>query len=423
MVRNAITSNRRARSSHHGHSATNDVGQEGSPKTSNYDHWEDWMQLDAVTDTASATRIGPDPVDNNDDIVTSNVSGCSSQRSLAATHNQTIDRAEGRDADASQMPETRDVVDPRMLDAHETLALNDGHQPFPSEQALELQAGLEAPIYTCHDMEQHESARASLDTICSAFSTGTEELNDELFMTDALRQPSYTRDSVELDPLSRPKTTLGRKAPKKTAHNVVEKRYRVNLNGKIAALRDSVPSLRRHRRSTLTPGKAPEAVLDQKDDLEEEQEGQASATQKLNKATVLSKATEYIGHLEQQNQRLEAENAALKRRISDIERLAMTGSWNHDANAASNGSASGDHVAEEASASPGGSKEVPQGMIRVPENFRRFYAAQSSQQHYAVPTRAQQRAGVKHGNAGEEGGGGAGSLMNKLMVGSLAGLV
>lgn len=31
---------------------------------------------------------------------------------------------------------------------------------------------------------------------------------------------------------------------KKTAHNMIEKRYRTNLNDKIAALRDSVPSLR-----------------------------------------------------------------------------------------------------------------------------------------------------------------------------------
>lgn len=31
---------------------------------------------------------------------------------------------------------------------------------------------------------------------------------------------------------------------KKTAHNMIEKRYRTNLNDKIAALRDCVPSLR-----------------------------------------------------------------------------------------------------------------------------------------------------------------------------------
>jgi hypothetical protein len=35
---------------------------------------------------------------------------------------------------------------------------------------------------------------------------------------------------------------------KKTAHNMIEKRYRTNLNDKIAALRDSVPSLRAVRK-------------------------------------------------------------------------------------------------------------------------------------------------------------------------------
>jgi hypothetical protein len=36
----------------------------------------------------------------------------------------------------------------------------------------------------------------------------------------------------------------GGKPIKKTAHNMIEKRYRTNINDKIAALRDSVPSLR-----------------------------------------------------------------------------------------------------------------------------------------------------------------------------------
>ena len=42
-----------------------------------------------------------------------------------------------------------------------------------------------------------------------------------------------------------PEPANGRCPPvKKTAHNMIEKRYRTNLNDKIAALRDSVPSLR-----------------------------------------------------------------------------------------------------------------------------------------------------------------------------------
>lgn len=42
-----------------------------------------------------------------------------------------------------------------------------------------------------------------------------------------------------------PLSSDGRHPPdKKAAHSTIEKRYRTNLNDKIAALRDSVPSLR-----------------------------------------------------------------------------------------------------------------------------------------------------------------------------------
>ena len=39
-------------------------------------------------------------------------------------------------------------------------------------------------------------------------------------------------------------------AAKKRPHNVIEKRYRANLNEKIAELRDSVPSLRITKKKT-----------------------------------------------------------------------------------------------------------------------------------------------------------------------------
>ncbi|PMD20014.1 HLH-domain-containing protein, partial [Hyaloscypha hepaticicola] len=83
---------------------------------------------------------------------------------------------------------------------------------------------------------------------------------------------------------------------KKTAHNMIEKRYRTNLNDKIAALRDSVPSLR---------------VMSKKnsrgEEVHEDLQGLTPA-HKLNKATVLSKATEYIAHLEKRNKYLVKEN-------------------------------------------------------------------------------------------------------------------
>jgi hypothetical protein len=45
-------------------------------------------------------------------------------------------------------------------------------------------------------------------------------------------------DSEDLDDEA-PSSKRGGGPPKKTAHNMIEKRYRTNLNDKIAALRDS----------------------------------------------------------------------------------------------------------------------------------------------------------------------------------------
>lgn len=69
--------------------------------------------------------------------------------------------------------------------------------------------------------------------------------------------------------------------PKKTAHNMIEKRYRTNLNDKIAALRDSVPSLR-----VMSRGNGAKDEDDDPEDLEG-----LTPAHKLNKATVLSKVS------------------------------------------------------------------------------------------------------------------------------------
>ncbi|KEZ43200.1 Uncharacterized protein SAPIO_CDS4873 [Scedosporium apiospermum] len=115
-------------------------------------------------------------------------------------------------------------------------------------------------------------------------------------------------------------STTERGQPKKTAHNMIEKRYRNNLNDKIAALRDAVPSLR-VAAYRLENGQTPEDA-ELEDDVTSELGGLAPA-QKLNKATILSKAAEYILHLERKNKELADENALLKRRAGDVD--AATG--------------------------------------------------------------------------------------------------
>lgn len=95
--------------------------------------------------------------------------------------------------------------------------------------------------------------------------------------------PKKRKSSTDDDP-----TPAGKKErqqpPKKTAHNMIEKRYRTNLNDKIAALRDSVPSLR-----VMSRGNG----ANEEDDDPEDLEGLTPA-HKLNKATVLSKVCTFI---------------------------------------------------------------------------------------------------------------------------------
>ena len=137
---------------------------------------------------------------------------------------------------------------------------------------------------------------------------------------------------------------------------MIEKRYRTNLNDKIAALRDSVPSLR------VMAGTARLGEEDEDEDL-----GGLAPAHKLNKATVLAKATEYIRHLEKRNKRLQDENDQLKNRLNAFEKLATMGG--------------------------------------------------------TMGLHSQQGPHAGGGRGGQSGGPGGGGLMSRLMVGSLAGLM
>lgn len=125
---------------------------------------------------------------------------------------------------------------------------------------------------------------------------------------------------------------------------MIEKRYRTNLNDKIAALRDSVPALRvMVHRLEHTDGVEEGAIdVNIMDEIKaeaglegDEDLGGLTPAHKLNKATILSKATEYIAHLERKNRSLAKENSALRNRVEGFEMLVMSrtggqqrGVWN-----------------------------------------------------------------------------------------------
>ncbi|TGJ88512.1 hypothetical protein E0Z10_g218 [Xylaria hypoxylon] len=215
---------------------------------------------------------------------------------------------------------------------------------------------------------------------------------------------------------------------KKTAHNMIEKRYRTNLNDKIAALRDSVPSLR-----IMSKSARGEDTTEDREELHG-----LTPAHKLNKATVLSKATEYIRHLERRNSRLMDENAAMQQRIAAFEKLFMSGAMNgtispHQQHAPPTPTT---YPQESTTYAPSPmvtpSRPDAQGMIQVPDDMKRIIAAQlAAGQPYPVPqqtfrpnpalVRQQQIQQQQQMQAG--GWQNATPYFGKLMVGSLAGLM
>lgn len=199
--------------------------------------------------------------------------------------------------------------------------------------------------------------------------------------------------------------------PKKTAHNMIEKRYRTNLNDKIAALRDSVPSLR-----VMSRG----AGANEEDDDPEDLEGLTPA-HKLNKATVLSKATEYIRHLEKRNKRLQDEVATLQGRIESYEKMAISGPMTLHGPM---GTPDGNRYQHEDPFTPAHNIPMsapPQGMIPVPEHIAQMRQNLPPQHHYA-------HAYPQYGGGSRPGppmvnGRRNNGMVGKLMVGSLAGLM
>jgi hypothetical protein len=106
---------------------------------------------------------------------------------------------------------------------------------------------------------------------------------------------------------------------------MIEKRYRTNLNDKIAALRDLVPSLR-----VIVQRLEQQSSDGGDEDMGEEDLGGLAPANKLNKATILSKATEYITHLERRNKTLTKENATSRSRMEGFDMLVQNADGDDD---------------------------------------------------------------------------------------------
>jgi hypothetical protein len=105
---------------------------------------------------------------------------------------------------------------------------------------------------------------------------------------------------------------------KKTAHNAIERRYRNNINDRITELKNAVPALLYAKPKERTGKRAQrDDEDDENEDGEEFLDGVAVAT-KLNKATILRKATEYINHLKKTGDDVRQENETLQHILNQL---------------------------------------------------------------------------------------------------------
>ncbi|KAK3067107.1 Clr6 histone deacetylase associated PHD protein-2 Cph2, partial [Teratosphaeriaceae sp. CCFEE 6253] len=198
---------------------------------------------------------------------------------------------------------------------------------------------------------------------------------------------------------------------KKTSHNVIEKRYRNNLNDKIVELRNAVPALRAMGRANHGAD-------------EEDLEGLTPA-HKLNKATVMGKATEYIRHLEKRNKTMGDEMASLQERLAAVE--AAIGK-NRDRQASMSRSPPTPSGTTKPRQPSGASPSGTHGYLNVPQQ-QAAYGQPVVQQQYAQPQ--QQPAYAPQPGAPVEAQSqpqyvytrGRGGVMSKVMMGAMAGIM
>ncbi|GAB5593254.1 hypothetical protein Unana1_08154 [Umbelopsis nana] len=130
-------------------------------------------------------------------------------------------------------------------------------------------------------------------------------------------QPEFASPTAYDNPTTAQSSTPPEKPEKKVAHNAIERRYRNNINDRIAELKSVVPALVHAKVKTGVKRNQPNDEEEDDDDDAEVLDGVAVAT-KLNKATILRKATEYIVHLKRVSQQTKLDNAALRQIIAQL---------------------------------------------------------------------------------------------------------
>lgn len=256
-----------------------------------------------------------------------------------------------------------------------------------------------------HDLPTPSNSSGSPDTFLNPYRLSEDTLRSDsssMLAPISLKRKLSPNDGPEQEY----KPVAGRPTGSKRPHNVVEKRYRANLNEKIAELRDSVPALRILKKSKSKKG-------DTASSDDEDLDGLAPSN-KLNKASILTKAVEYIRHLETRSRKLEDENTYLKDRVQHLEKMVAdsgTSATRAEAFTSKTVIEPPKTPSPEFPASSEEDKSDPEGLIGLPENMQRLRESQPQEHYGHVYTTPGERSRL------------GGKWAQRIMLGSLGGLL
>lgn len=263
-----------------------------------------------------------------------------------------------------------------------------------------------ASTVTTNGMESQQPSPASQAHTQSSMSTPSPQPT-----VPAKKKPGRKRKSEMAN--SGGSNAEGEPPVKKTSHNVIEKRYRNNLNDKILELRDSVPSLRAMSRPNG------------EDDGSEDLEGLTPA-HKLNKSTIMAKATEYIKHLEKRNKTMSDDMDSLKKRLRALEQAYARSSSVSDLQSTSIGSPHTTRSRQSSNPTVSPNTNVQSPVLSSPDSsqFRhQSFAAQSPMPMQSFDSAIDDVTVRPAATVNVDGDGEGNGFMGKMMLGSMAGLM
>ncbi|KAF2156485.1 hypothetical protein K461DRAFT_275596 [Myriangium duriaei CBS 260.36] len=379
------------------------------------DDWEDWLRWDPSTESLSPNSTSKDSaVDStiNDDSFSWLKADSTIDPTLVVGDDSGMDLAMDLGPSAIDFAAPSQMPDPFVFGGDNVKPTTTIPWPtieVPQQESLQ-------PISSNNKSRRVSASTVNTDNIESqqlspASHTQTHSSMSSLSPQPAVPQkkkPGRKRKS-EMVNAEGNNGTDGEPPVKKTSHNVIEKRYRNNLNDKILELRDSVPSLR----VTSKQG----GDEDESEDLEG-----LTPAHKLNKSTIMAKATEYIKHLEKRNKTLADDMTLLKNRLSALEQAyARSTAVSDRQNSAVNRS----RQSSNQTASPIVGMQSPIIASPNPDSLRRQSLVQPQQPMTAFGTSIDEIAPppAPTTSSGDQAQGDGTGFMGKLMLGSMAGLM